>query len=157
MAKASIKKDGKLINVYCYLDDSEKNSENKIVTDAYFDDIHDGFVNYLSEEIAKIIPHKGLDTMYFWGHYSWDGDDDLFPYQIETFDEVLADQTTKFFSIVDVYLTDDAVLDREKCQKIMDLVPFCENHEVEFHIWQNGRYHVVDSDRNTGELITSVS
>lgn len=151
MAKASIKKDGKLIDIYCYLD--EEKEENRIVTDAYFDDISNGFVDYLSEEIAKIAPHEGIELMYFWGHNLWNGDDNAFPYQLETFDKVLADQSTQIYSIVDVYLTDDAVVDRELCEKVIDLVPFCKNHEVEYHLWQNGGYHVIKCDRNTGELI----
>ena len=157
LAKASIRKDGELITIYCYIDDTKEKYEHKIFTDAYFNDIHSGFEEYLSEKITNIYPHKSVDIEYFYGYDSSLFSDmcyhRLFPYQITSFNALLADQTIEFEVIANVYLPDDIELDKEKCQELMDLIPYPQTHVVEFRLWRNGRYDVIERDGNTGEVI----
>ena len=124
---------------------------------AYFNDIHSGLEEYLSEEITNIYSHESVDIEYFYGYYSSLFSDrcyyKLFPYQITSFDALLADQTIEFKAIANVYLPDDTELDKEKCQELMDLIPYPKTHVVEFRLWRNGRYNVIERDENTGEVI----
>jgi hypothetical protein len=157
MAKATIKKDGKNIDIYCYLDETKNKHESKIFTDAYFKDIYSGLEKYLLDEINKIYKCKNVEIEYFLSQPSpiqtaYDKlhpyHDRLFPYQDTSFDKLLADQTVKFEVIVRVDLADDVELDEEKSQRLLDLIPYPEVHEMEYRLYINGKWTYTQESEN---------